>query len=47
MQKLPDIENTASKEGVSCQKWTIYNGWRKVCVNFKIDTDQLNIIVYR
>ena len=45
-QQLPDIENTNSKDEVSCLKWTVYNGRRKVCVNFQIDTDQLNFIVY-
>ena len=47
MQQLPDIEKTDSKEKMSCVKWTIYNGRRKVCVNFQIDTDKLNIVVYR
>ena len=30
MQQLPDIEKTYSKEEISCLKWTIYNGRRKV-----------------
>ena len=47
MQLLPDIENTDSKTEPSCLKWTIYNGRRKVCVNFQTDTDKLNIAVYR
>ena len=47
MQQLPDIEKTDSKEEVSCLEWTIYNGRRKVCVNFQTDTDKLNIVVYR
>ena len=47
MQQLPDIEKTDSKEEISCQNWTIYNGRRKVCVNFQTDTDKLNIVVYR
>ena len=34
MQQLPDIEKTDSKEEILCLKWTIYNGRRKVCVNF-------------
>ena len=29
MQQLPDIDNTDSKQEVSCLKWTIYNGRRK------------------
>ena len=32
MQQLPDIEKTDSKKEISCLKWTIYNGRRKVCV---------------
>ena len=47
MQQLPDIENTDSKGEILCLKWTIYNGRRKVCVNFQTDTDKLNIVVYR
>ena len=47
MQHLPDIEKTDSKEEISCLKWTIYNGRRKVCVNFQTDTDKFNIVVYR
>ena len=45
MQQLPDIEKTDSKEEISCLKWTIFNGRRKVCVNFQTDTDKLNIVV--
>ena len=47
MQQLPDIEKSDSKEEISCLKWTIYNGRRKICVNFQTDTDKLNIVVYR
>ena len=47
MQQLPDIEKTDSKEEISCLKKTLYNGRRKVCVNFQTDTDKLNIVVYR
>ena len=46
MQHLPDIEKTDSKEEISCLKSAIYNGRRKVCVNFQTDTDKLNIVVY-
>ena len=46
-QQLPDIEKTDSKDEISCLKWTIYNGRRKVCVNFQTDTDKVNIVVYR
>ena len=47
MQHMPDIEKIDSKKEISCLKWTIYNGRRKVCVNFQTDTDELNIVVYR
>ena len=47
MQQLPDIEKTVSNEETTCLKWTIYNGRRKVCVNFQTDTDELNFVVYR
>ena len=47
MQQLPDIEKTDSREELSCLKWTIFTGRRKVCVNFQTDTDKLNIVVYR
>ena len=35
-QQLPDIEKIDSKDGISCLKWTIYNGRRKVCINFQL-----------
>ena len=47
MQELPDIEEIDSKEEISCPNWTKYNGLKKVCVNFKTDTDKLNSVVYR
>ena len=46
MQQLPDIEKNDSKDEISCLKWTIYNGRRKVCVKFQIDTDKLIFFVY-
>ena len=46
-QQLPDIEKADSKDEISCLKWTIYNGRRKVCINFQTDTDQVNIVVCR
>ena len=47
MQQLSDIEKTDSKEEKSRRNWTIYNGRRKVCVNFHTNTDKLKIVVYR
>ena len=44
MQQMPDIKKTYSKK-ISCLRWTIYNGRRKVCVNFQTDTNKLNIAV--
>ena len=32
MEQVPDFEQTDSKEEISCLKWTIYNGGRKVYV---------------
>ena len=46
-QQLPDIEKTDSKDEISCLKWTIYNGRRKICINFQTVTDKVNIVVYR
>ena len=46
-QQLPDIEKVDSKDEISCLKCTIYNGRRKVCINFQTDTDKMNIFVYR
>ena len=45
-QQLPDIEEGDSKDEI-CLKWTIYNGRRKVCINFQTDADKVNIVVYR
>ena len=45
-QQLADIEQTDSKKEFYCLKWTIYFGRRKVCVNFKTDTDNLIFVVY-
>ena len=41
MQQLTNIEKIDSKEEKSCLKWTMYNGRRKVCINFKTDTDNI------
>ena len=50
-QQLPDVEEAQmfadSKDEISCLKWTIYNGRRKVCIIFQTDTDKVNIVVYR
>ena len=46
-QQLPDSEEAESKDESSFLKWTIYSGWRKVCINFQTDTDKVKIVVYR
>ena len=46
-QQLADIEKADSKHEISCLKWTIYNGKRKVCINFQTDTDKVKTFVYR
>ena len=47
MQQLPGIEKVDSKNEIFCLKWTLYNGRRNVCINFKTDMDKLKIVVYR
>ena len=46
-QKLPEIEKVDSRNEISCLKWTLYNGRRKLCISFKTDMDNLNMLVYR
>ena len=46
-QQLPVIEKADSKDEISCLKWTIYNGRRKLCINFQTHTDKVSIVVYR
>ena len=46
-QQLPDIEEVDSKDEIYCLKWSIYNGRRKICINFQTDADKVNIVVYR
>ena len=46
-QQLPDIEKVDSKDEISSLKRTIYNGRRKVCINFQTDADKVNIVVNR
>ena len=46
-REVPDIEKVDSKDEMSCLKWTLYNGRRKLCINFQTDTDKVNIVDYR
>ena len=46
-QQLPDNPKADSNDEISCLKWTIYIGRRKVCINFQTDTDKVIIVVYR
>ena len=46
-QQMSDIENVDSKDENSSLKRTIYNGRRKVCINFQTDADKVNIVLYR
>ena len=41
MQQLPDIEKKDSGVEFFCPKLTLFTGGRKVCVNFRTDTDKL------
>ena len=45
LQQLPELEQC--EDEISCLKWTIYNGRRKMCVGFQTDTDKVEIVVYR
>ena len=45
--QLPDILMVDSKDAISCLKWSIYNGRRKMSINFQTDADKVNIVVYR
>ena len=47
MQHLSGIEQSDSKEEISCLKWTKYKDRRTICANLKIETDKVNIVVYR
>ena len=47
VQQLPDIESLNSKNEISCLKWTIYNGRRKVFISLETGMDKLKIVVYR
>ena len=47
LRQLPDIGKFDSVGEVFCSNWTNYNGKRKVCVNFKTDTDKLTSHIYR
>ena len=44
---LKTFDGFERKDEISCLKWTIYNGRRKVCINFQTDTDKVNIVLYR
>ena len=46
-QQFPDIEKFDSKDEIFCLKWTIYDGRRKIGINFQTDAEKLNIVVYR
>ena len=45
-QQWPYIQKADSKDEISCLEWTLYNGRRKVCVNYQTDTDKVNLVVY-
>ena len=47
MHQPPDIKKNGPKEVSFCLKRAIYKGRRELCVNFKIDTDKMNFVVYR
>ena len=47
MQQFPETKKVDSKNEISCLKWTIYNGRRKVCISFKTDLDKFKFVAYR
>ena len=47
MQQLPEVGQNDSENQISCLRWIIFNGRRKVCVFCKTDTDYVGITVYR
>ena len=47
IQQLPEIGKFDSENKVSCLRWIIFDGRRKVCVFSKTDTDYVGITVYR
>ena len=48
VQLVPKIlKKTDSKIELACLIWTIYIGKRKLCVNYKTDSDKLYIVINR
>ena len=47
MQQLPEVRKFDSENEISCLRWIIFNGRRKICVFYKSDTDYVAITVYR
>ena len=47
MQQLPEVGKFDSGNGISCLRWIIFNGRRKICVFYKTDTDYVGITVYQ
>ena len=47
MQQLPNIEETNSKEEISCLTWTKNDGRQNLCEKHDTDTDNLKIVVCR
>ena len=47
MQQLPEVKKSAPEKEISCLKWVIYNGRRKISLSFQTDTDLIEVTVYR
>ena len=47
MKQSPKNEKIDLKGEFACLRWTIYNGMLELFINFKTDTDNLNIVVNR
>ena len=47
LQQIPVIEKTDSNEEISSLIWTLHKGSRKLYANFKTDTENFTVVVYR
>ena len=47
LQQVPDSKKSVPKEESSFLKVTYSNGRREVIINFKTDTDIINVVMYR
>lgn len=46
-QNLPDIDNLDIDQQISNFNWTLHNGRRKICINYRSDQDLISLSVYK